>query len=148
MEKINPWYVTGFSDGESAFTYSRSGNNLNLYFAIRLNFEDRDLLYRIQEYFGAGKIYVQRPTPPTKNSGHSRTSFYYRISKISDLGKVIDHFDRYPLQGKKAMAYSIWKKMAELKQSYRKPDREEIDRLANSISFLTNKNNKWMKRNG
>jgi hypothetical protein len=148
MERLNPWYVTGFSDGESAFTYSRSGNNLSLYFAIKLNFEDRNLLYQIKDFFGVGKIYVGRPVLPGKHSGYTKTSFYYRVSKISELSKVIEHFDKYPPIGKKASTYPIWKEMVALKKEYRKPNKAELNRLADKISALTSKNNKLKNKNG
>ena len=140
MDALIPWYVTGFCDGESTFTYSRSGKNLSLYFAIKLNFEDRHLLYKIKDFFGVGKMYVGKPMPPGKYSGHTRTYFYYRVSKISELSKVIEHFIQYPLVGKKALSFSVWKEMVSLKTAYRKPNRDELDRLAHKLSALTGKN--------
>jgi len=146
-EKLNPWYVTGFCDGESAFTYSRSGKNLNLYFAIRLNFEDRDLLYKIRDFFGVGKIYVGRPAKPGKYSGHTRTSFYYRVARIAELDKIINHFARYPLVGKKAASFAIWKEMVEAKKRFRRPKRDELNRLADELSGLTGRNTDLVRSN-
>jgi len=148
IEDINPWYVTGFCDGESTFTYSRSGENLNLYFAIKLNVDDRDVLYKIKDFFGVGNMYVGRPVPPRKYSGHTRTYFYYRVSKIRDHLRVIEHFTKYPLIGKKAASFSVWKDMVSLKLNYRKPNREELNRLAAKLSSLTGKNTANKKNNG
>ena len=134
---LDPWYVTGFADGESAFTYSRAGRTLNLYFAIKLVFEDRELLYKIRSFFGVGRIYVGRPVEPKKFSGHTRTSFYYRVSRIRDLDRIIEHFDEYPLVGKKARSYAIWKEMAQIKKAYRRPDREKLNALSAQLSQLT-----------
>ena len=134
MEILNPWYVTGFCDGESTFTYSRSGNNLGLYFAIKLNSDDRDLLYKIKDFFGVGKMYVGRPVPPRKYSGHTRTYFYYRVSRIKELSRVIEHFTKYPLVGKKAKSFAVWQEMVNVKKAYRKPNRQELDVLATKLS--------------
>ena len=141
MEIIDPWYVTGFCDGESTFTYSRSNNSLSLYFAIKLNVDDRELLYKIKDFFGVGKMYVGRPIPPRRYSGHTRTHFYYRVSRIKDLDRIIEHFTKYPLVGKKAKSFAVWKEMVnEKKSSYRKPQREKLNELASKLSFLTGKN--------
>src|SRR3954454_4331406 len=37
---LDPWYVTGFVEGEGAFTYSRSGKQLALYFGLKLSRDD------------------------------------------------------------------------------------------------------------
>ena len=139
MENLDPCYVTGFCEGEGTFTYSRSGNNLNLYFAIKVNFEDRDLLYKMQSFFSVGRIYVGKPIPPRKYSGHTRTYFYYRVSKISELRRIIEHFDNYPLKGKKAVSFSIWKEMVKYKQMYRKPQYDRLNELANKLSAVAGK---------
>ena len=139
MEKLDPWYITGFCDGEGCFTYSRSGNNLNLYFAIKLNFEDRDLLYKVRSFFGVGRIYVGKPIPPGKYSGHTRTSFYYRVSKVAELSRIVEHFDSYPLKGKKAVSFSIWKEMFKYKKIYRRPQYDKLNELANKLSAVAGK---------
>lgn len=139
-EILNPWYVTGFTDGEGTFTYSWSSNNLALYFAIKLNFEDRELLYTIKSFFGVGKIYIGRPAKPGKYSGHTRTSFYYRVSRIAELQRIIEHFDNYPLVGKKLKSYNIWKEMVTAKMQYRRPNRCELGKLAKRLSSLRSRN--------
>jgi len=48
---------------------------------------------------------------------------------------VISHFDVYPLRGRKAEAYRIWRELVTLKrESYRKPDREKLDRICLELS--------------
>lgn len=137
---LNPWYVTGFTDGEGAFTYSRSGKAIALYFAIKLNFEDRELLYTIKDFFSVGKIYIGKPAKPGRYSGHTRTYFYYRVSKIRELKRIIEHFDKYPLIGKKLKSYNIWKQMVAAKTKYRKPNRTELEMLAGQLSSLRSRN--------
>src|SRR2546425_126520 len=61
---LDPWYVTGFVDGEGSFTYSRAGRNVLPFFAIKLTVEDVGILESIQEFFdGIGKIYHILPRP-------------------------------------------------------------------------------------
>ena len=48
---LNPWYVTGFCDGEAAFTYSRAGGSFGLYFAVKQREDNRQIVEDIQEFF-------------------------------------------------------------------------------------------------
>ena len=139
---INPWFVTGFCEGEGAFTYSRSGKNLNLYFAIKLNDKDDALLVHICDFFNVGKIYRVKSRSPGNRSGDTKPAVYYRVTKISELTRVVEHFDKYPLQGKKAGVYKIWKEMWLLKSRFRKPDLSGLNILAIKLSGLSSKNSR------
>ena len=144
-ELITPWYITGFCDGEASFTYSRTGTkgNLNIYFAIKLNNDDAKLLEEIKNFFGVGKIYPVKPIPPRRFSGHTRAASYYRVSKIAELEKIIAHFDKYPLRGRKLEIYNAWEKMVSLKKNFNvKIDLPRLRELAESLSGLSNKNTK------
>ena len=143
---LNPWYVTGFVDGEGAFTFSRSGRQLALYFAIKLTGAERELLERIREFFGGiGSIYdVGAREAPTPRSGYTKAAVYYRVCRREDLERVVEHFDRYPLRGTKRASYAIWRQMVLLKRSFRKPPREELEQLAAQLSAASPRNAKWL----
>lgn len=158
MKKImdlNPYYITGFCDGESTFTYSRrtdNKNDINLYFAIKLIKNDSDLLIAIRQYFNVGIIYETKERLPRKFSGYSRAGVYYRVTNLKDLLKIVVHFDKYPLMGKKLESYKVWKKILELKlQHFRskvKVDKNKLNSLLNELSSLTtrgrNKRPSWV----
>jgi hypothetical protein len=62
--KLNPYYITGFSDAESCFSVSlskdsrqKTGWRVRVCFKFGLHSRDLALLGRIQAYFGAGTIY-------------------------------------------------------------------------------------------
>lgn len=137
---LTPWYVTGFCEGEAAFTYSRRGGNLSLYFAIKSNADDRNLIVQLHDFFGVGQIYKVKPRAPKAYSGFTREAVYYRATKISHLETIVQHFDKYPLAGKKQAAYQIWKKMVLLKRSFRKPNLAKLQKLASALSDLSSKN--------
>ena len=137
---LTPWFVTGFCEGEAAFTYSRRGKGLELYFAIKSKADDRNLISQLRDFFGVGKIYEVKPRLPRAYSDNTTTAVYYRTSKISQLELVVQHFDRYPLVGKKRLAYQIWKKMFLLKRNFRKPDFGRLQELAYALSDLSSKN--------
>lgn len=133
---LNPWYVTGFCDGEAAFTYSRAGGIFNMYFAIRQREDNRRILEEMQEFFDyAGYIYKDEGSLPTRNSGWTKPSAYYRISRVRDLIRVIAHFDKYPLQSKKNECYKIWKEMVLYKKdNWRSTNFDKLRILAEQLA--------------
>ncbi len=136
---LNPWYVTGFCDGEAAFTYSRAGGSFGIYFAIKQREDNRQIVEDIREYFNyIGYIYRNKESAPTKNSGFSKPAAYYRVTKLSELQHIIEHFDKYPLQSKKKFeAYHVWRKMVIHKQeNFRNTDYNILHALAQKLSSL------------
>lgn len=125
LSELDPWYVTGFVEGEGTFTYSRNGRQMQLYFAIKLAEADEPILQAIRDFFGGiGSIYFVRP----------RASAYYRVCRREQLAVIVDHFDTYPLHGSKAAAYRIWREMVVIKQRFRRPLRDELQELAAQLS--------------
>jgi hypothetical protein len=93
-KKLNPNFVTGFSDGESCyaihFLKGKSGNyQVQPRFSIELHQRDLLLLIQIQEFFnGIGTITLN----------NNRNSAVFRVIKLNDITNVIiPHFDKYPL---------------------------------------------------
>ncbi len=130
-EKIPPWYVTGFAESAGSFTFSRSGKQLLLVFAVRFPESNRPLLEGIRRFFRAGRIYVAGP------------GCYDRINRPMELLRVVDHFDRYPLRGEKQIAYRIWREMVHVKATHhgsRPPQR--LDDLARKLSRTVRKRGK------
>ncbi len=139
---FEPWYVTGFVDGAGSFTYSRSGRQIGLYFAVKLTEADRIVLDHLQQFFGGiGNIYKVVPRTPRAGSGYTKTVSYFRVTRLEDLKRVVDHFDRYPLQTAKRGSYEIWREMVALKQAFRKPDRERLNALAAQLSAASTRTN-------
>jgi len=64
-------------------------------------------LEQIQNYFAAGKIYIN------KNSN----SIQYLVSSVKDLQLIQKHFDKYPLHTKKWADFELWKKAFDLIQN-------------------------------
>jgi hypothetical protein len=92
--KLNPYFVTGFADGESCFIIGVSkdskintGYRVKVIFQIHLHLRDIALLEKIQIYFdGIGYIHYS-----------DRDVVMYSVTSISDLEVIITHFDKYPL---------------------------------------------------
>lgn len=123
---LAPEYVTGLADASGSFTFSRSAGNISVYFSLRLPERDRVILEGLQSYWGGGRIYSVSPG-----------GLYYRVSRHDELLPVVDHFDRYPLQGHKSEAFAVWREMVEIKSRFRQPDRKRLDELAHRLSSLS-----------
>lgn len=110
-KSLNPFFVTGFSDGESCFHLAigknskyKNGYYVNPGFSIVLHQKDKALLEKIQAYFGGiGTI--------TTRSGKFSQ---FRVFSIEDLNKIIDHFENYPLITQKQNDYILFKKALDL----------------------------------
>ncbi|MEW6101320.1 MAG: LAGLIDADG family homing endonuclease, partial [Candidatus Omnitrophota bacterium] len=129
---LNPWYVTGFCDGEAAFTYCRTYGSFAMYFAVKQREDNRQIVDDIREFFNfVGNIYRQKESKASPKAGHSKPAAYYRVTKIGDLKIIIDHFDRYPLQSlKKLEAYKVWRAMVLHKlENYRDIDYDTLRAL-------------------
>ena len=107
---LNPWFLTGFTDGEGSFIINIYRHNtcstewsIQLVFKIGLHQKDLALLEQIQSYFGVGKI-----------SKHSSQSIEFRVQPINDLATVISHFDKYPLITQKKADFILWKEVVYL----------------------------------
>ena len=99
--KLNPYFVTGFIDGEGSFmirirkdSRSRVGWAVAPVFQLGLHTKDYIILEQLKSYFGVGKIYK-----------HSSNSMQLRIESFKDLTCIIEHFDRYPLITQKKADY-------------------------------------------
>ena len=102
--QLNPGFITGFADAESAFSVlvqprldSKTKWRVKAIFAIGLNKKDLAILENIQAWFGVGRIYS------------SGTKVYYRVESFKDLQVIIDHFDNYPLVTAKRLDYDLFK---------------------------------------
>ena len=97
---LDPWYVTGLTDGEGCFCISltlraklRTGLEVRPSFSLSLNEKDLGLLEDLQAFFGCGWI---------RESKSDRT-FKYEARSIGDLtNRILPHFERFPLRGDKA----------------------------------------------
>lgn len=131
----DPWYVSGFAEGCASFTYSRSSGVVALYFAIKVSTKDQAILQAVRAFFGGvGRIYPSKASsePDVKGADF----LYFRVNRARELGRVVAHFDRYPLKGAKAQQYQLWREMVLLKQRYRRPDTTRLTALASDLSRL------------
>ena len=132
---LSPWFVTGFAERESTFTYSRTQRGLSIYFGMQFKPADAPMLRRIRRFFGdAGRIYPRRPPGATRRS--AATAYYYRVTRIGELLRIVSHFDLYPFQGARRDSFEIWREMVVLKAGPEPPEPGRLDLLAAQLSAL------------
>jgi LAGLIDADG endonuclease len=102
--KLNKWFITGFSDAESSFIIlvqprsdSKTKWRIKANFSISLNKKDIEILEDIKYSLGVGRIYT------------SGTKVFYRVENFNELQVIVDHFDNYPLVTNKKMDYTLFK---------------------------------------
>jgi len=109
--KLDPWFVTGLSDGEGSFGVSiinspasRVGFSVKPVFSIGLHTKDAAVLEQIKSLWGVGKIYY----------GHGPQTIQYRVESIKELQTVIKHFDKFPLITQKLADYLLFKEVVSI----------------------------------
>ena len=151
QEKLNPFYVAGFIDGEGSFSVSvgkhktlSRGFEVRPEFEIELRADDREILERMLVTIGCGKIY---------DCSYERYGWYphvkYKITSTKDMEAFLFPFlDRFKLQAKKAKAYVLFR---EIVLMVRKKDHltdkgfEKILSLRDKIRALGKKHNSLME---
>jgi len=124
--KLDPWFITGFSDAEGCFTTtvtkdnkSKTGWAVKLSFQIGLHEKDRALLEKIQIFFnGIGNI-----------SKHGSAMVHYRVESVKDLAKIIEHFENYPLLTQKWGDFMLFKKAYEIMLNKEHLNKEGLEKF-------------------
>ena len=106
--KLNPWFVTGFTDAEGCFYVTvtkdddyKQGWVVKSFFEIGLKEKDYSILKQIKNLFRVGSINYNKKTK----------SFLFRVSSYKDLKIIIDHFDKFPLITQKRADFELFKKV-------------------------------------
>ncbi len=109
LNNLNPWFLTGFSDGESSFTVRifksktlKIGWTIQPVFQIGLHKKDLDLLKKIQVFLGVGEIY------------HKEESSNYMVQSSKGIKVIINHFEKYPLLTKKREDFILFSQIVTL----------------------------------
>ena len=110
LQKFNPWYISGFVDGEGSFHVAiykdlRMRTNLKIIpeFHISQNESSGQVLERLKRFFGCGNIKVNH-----RGRKSDRTLVYVVRNRKDLLNKIIPFFSKYSLQTMKAKDFSIF----------------------------------------
>ncbi|NQV88271.1 MAG: hypothetical protein HQ402_01785 [Parcubacteria group bacterium] len=104
MHCITPDYIVGLVDGEGSFTVyvknidstenAKRRTRVEPKFYLKLIEKDKDILYKLQQFFGCGSVYFQKDIRP-----HHQNCYRYEVYNREDLAKVIiPFFKKHQLQ--------------------------------------------------
>ena len=92
--KPSAWYIKFYAPLEGG-----TPGKVRISFEINLHEKDKDILYKIQDFFGVGAIY-HRP---------DRKKSLYRVTNVNYINDIIiPHFINYPLISKKRLDFLLW----------------------------------------
>ena len=125
QSKINPWFLTGFSDAEASFIVSMyKDENSKLKwrvtpnFSIHIHIKDIAILESIKYTFGVGKV--------RKNSSSTAV---FRVDNIQELQVIVDHFAKYPLIGAKVSDFLLFKQCYDLIKQKQHLTQEGLEKI-------------------
>ena len=131
---LNPYYITGFVDGEGSFSVSISpGNFKNVKWEIRPSFSisqhkrSRSILFKIKDYFQCGTI-----RPNRKDN-----TYKYEVRSVEELDKkIIPHFKKYPLQTDKKKDFEVFTSIIQIMKEGRHLTKEGLAEIINLLKTL------------
>lgn len=134
LTELNPWFVTGFVDGEGSFSMSifksktaAIGWTIEPCFIITLHKKDIELLNKIQSFFGVGTV-----------STFGEKTARYRVRSRDGLQVIVSHFYKYPLQTTKLKNFFSFCNILELLNNKSHTKVEGFLKLASLIHKLNN----------
>ena len=131
---LDPWFVTGFTDGEGCFLINvrpnsklKTGYSVELVFKIALHSKDKALVENLKNYFGVGTVTAR---------GSDCIQFW--VGSLKDLQVIVHHFDNYPLITQKWSDYQLFKQVVELMKGREHLTMEGLQKIV-SIKAVLNK---------
>ena len=134
--KVNPFWVSGFVQGEGCFTVSFSKRLSSKHkievrpsFSVVQPIKSKQILLHLHKFFDCGFIRISRKDG----------CYRFEIRSLKDLIlKIIPHFDKFPLLFEKDENYQVFKKICLLmyKTQHKNPKiLKEIIEEAYSMNF-------------
>ena len=128
-------YISGYADGEGCFSISIApratlavGWEVRPSFSVSQNGDRAEVLHALQSYFGCGSIRPDRSDKTLK----------WETRRLEDLlGRVIPHFERYPLLSGKQLDFERFSAVCHLQATGAHRDRAgliEIVELARGMN--------------
>ena len=108
QERLDPWWIVGFVDGEGCFSVSRFKNKTcssgyqTLYeFVVTQGEKSHRSLEKIKNFFECGHIYINH-----RHDNHREDISRYCVRRQDDLKKIIiPFFKKYPLETAKRQQF-------------------------------------------
>ncbi len=146
------WWITGFVDGEGCFSIGfvkqndrqeidrirrgyKTGFQVSHDFAVTQGARSLDSLKILQEFFGVGKIYLNR-----RYDNHKEHLYRYVVHNRKDLLEVvIPFFKKYPLKTAKQGDYKKFVQCVNMINCNEHLTKDGIIEIANIVSTMNRK---------
>lgn len=133
--KLNPWQVTGLTDGEGGFfcsiltsDNSSTGFNFKLEFKVTQKSHSEGILHEIKEFFNCGSVVIDNRETETKK---------YHVTSLSKIiEKIIPHFDSYPCLTSKHLNFKDWKEIALIMSKKEQLSQEWLEKIVDLKSKM------------
>ena len=139
QERLDGNWISGFRDGEGCFHVSINrisemslGWQVLPEFRIVQHEKDESVLYKIKDYFGFGDVKINR----TDNHG---TRKGFRVRGMNNLNRLIEFFNKYPLNTSKANDFKIFSQIINLMNNKEHLTKQGLDKIAKLISEMNRK---------
>ena len=112
VSNLNPWYVTGLSDGDGMFgcIVFKEKKRISLEFKITgLSKTSSILMNNLKLFFNCGRIAI--------DNRRDGTIKFVVTDLNSIINKIIPHFDNYLLQGSKRLNFLTFKKISKMMEN-------------------------------
>ena len=117
QERLNPYWLVGFTDGEGCFSVSifknktlKSGYQVFPEFVLTQGAKSLKTLEKVQNFFECGRIYENK-----RYDNHRESLYRYCVRNKADLiQKICPFFDKFKLQTAKYNDYLLFKQALEL----------------------------------
>ncbi len=147
VQPLNPYYLSGFVDGEGCFSISigkhktlKTRIEIGLEFEIELREDDREILERIQKTLDCGRIYHLK----YERYGW-RPHVKYIVHRLEEFQKkIVPFFHKYPLQAKKKDAFKIFCQAVILKAKGEHLNKNGIKKFRRLQSKMRQSGKKWL----
>lgn len=146
MTTIEPWYISGFVDGEGSFhvAFTRRNDLFHKWviipeFHVNQHKNRALVLYEIQQFFQCGSIRENHA-----NRQNDMTQVYVVRNRSDLLEKVIPFFRKYPLRSQKAEDFQIFSEIVTAMGKGDHRSKEGFDALARK-AFQMNSGGRYRK---
>lgn len=145
--KLNPWQVTGLTDGEGGFFCSiltpplgpsegceaRKGKpRVKLEFKVTQKSHSAGILHELKEFFECGSVVI--------DNRETKTQKYHVTSLSNIIEKIIPHFDSYPCLTSKHLNFKDWKEIALIRSN-----KEQLSNFEQKLDKIREINSKMNK---
>ena len=142
QERLNPYWLVGFTDGEGCFSISifknkslKSGYQVFPEFVLTQGAKSLETLEKVQKFFGCGRIYENK-----RYDNHRESLYKYCVRNKADLReKICPFFDKYRLQTAKINDFELFKQGLEIIEKGEHLTNQGFERIQRIASEMNRK---------